>query len=223
MKKKYSLLLLAAANITCNTYYSENGQDKYVNNNYFYGKKEGFFVDIGAHAGVCNSNSYFFEQLGWNGICFEPDPRTYTKLEASRNCILYNTAVGSVEGIENFIQHPCTFVSGLDRTYCDQHRKVWRVPKKKAKRYFIKVPVVRLSDVLKEHEITYVDFLSIDTEGAEKDIITAIDFDECYFHIIVLENKYHDDSIDSFLKGKGFKYITRLKRDQVYENTNPKP
>ena len=61
-------------------YYSEYYQDRYVNRCFFKGKTSGFFVDIGAYDGVRISNSLYFEQLGWDGICFEPDPRQFADL-----------------------------------------------------------------------------------------------------------------------------------------------
>ena len=200
-------------------YYSENQQDKYVYENFLKGKKTGFFVDIGAHEGIQNSNSYYFEKLGWKGICFEPDPRTYQALKNNRNCVLYNCAVGSREGVEKFIQHPCTWVSGLDRTYCDKHRKCWQVPKGEAEKYFIDVKVVELNNILQELEVNTIDFLSIDTEGAEKDILMSIDYDQIYIAVMAVENKYHDSSIPEFLKKKGFNCVKRLHRDEIYINT----
>ena len=203
-------------------YHSEDRQDEFVDSKYFHGKKTGFFVDIGAHGGKIHSNTLYFEQLGWKGVCFEPDPRTFPQLKEVRNCKLYNCAVGSKEGIEKFIQHPCTWTSGLDRTYSDEHRIFCAVPKGEAEKYFIDVEVVTLNRIMREIGVNYIDFLSIDTEGAEMDIISAIDYDELYIHVIVLENKYRRNEIDDFLKQKGFQYVTRLHRDQVYINTRSK-
>ena len=200
-------------------YYSEVGQDEYVDENFFDNQASGFYVDIGAHEGVEFSNTLFFEQLGWKGVCFEPDPRSFKKLKQNRSCIALNYAVGSENKIEKFIQHPCSYVSGLDRTYQDAHRKCWNVPKGNAEKYFIDVQVVNLNEKMDELGVQHIDFLSIDTEGAEKDIIMSIDFDRLYIYVIVLENKYNDESIRSYLEEKGFKYINRLHRDEVFVNT----
>ncbi|MCH9620733.1 MAG: hypothetical protein S4CHLAM20_01340 [Chlamydiia bacterium] len=221
LKKMYLLFIVCSVSLFAG-YYAEKeiGQDKFVNEHFFKDRKKGFFIDIGAHEGVFNSNSYYFEKLGWDGICFEPDPRSFAELKKVRNCILYNFAVGSEEKVENFIQHPCSFVSGLDRTYEKQHRKVFRV--KDGSRYFIPVQVVRLNDILKKHGIKHVDFLSIDTEGAEEDIIASIDFDEVYFDVIVLENNYFNPFFKKYLDEKGFEYVTTLHRDEVYVNKKRK-
>ena len=47
-------------------FYSQFQQDKFVYENYFKNKQNGFFVDIGAYDGEIDSNSLFFENLGWN-------------------------------------------------------------------------------------------------------------------------------------------------------------
>ena len=65
-------------------YYSQFGQDKYLNENFFHNKSNGTYVDIGAHDGITGSNTYFFDLLGWEGICFEPLPEIYNQLVINR-------------------------------------------------------------------------------------------------------------------------------------------
>ena len=73
--------------------YSQYGQDILLNN--LINKQNGFFIDIGAHDGICFSNSYLFEtELEWNGICIEPLPNIFKKLEKNRKCILADVGEG---------------------------------------------------------------------------------------------------------------------------------
>ena len=60
-------------------YYSQFEQDKFIYENYFINKTKGYFVDIGAHDGITFSNSKFFEELGWDGVCIEPNPKIFEK------------------------------------------------------------------------------------------------------------------------------------------------
>ena len=46
-------------------FYSQYGQDKFLFENFFKEKNNGFYLDIGAHDGITLSNTYFFEKLGW--------------------------------------------------------------------------------------------------------------------------------------------------------------
>ena len=216
MKKKLFTAILMSHCFLYAKYHSEYRQDEYIDKKIFRGKTKGFFVDIGAYDGVRISNSLYFEELGWTGICFEPDPRQFAALKKNRNCILYNVAVGGKDGTAKFIQHPLALVSGLDRTYQAQHREIFNVVN--GERFFIDVEVVKLNDILESHNVKYVDLLSIDTEGAEHEIIESIDFDSVYFHVIVLENHYEGDFFRNFLREKGFNILWRLNDDEVYVN-----
>ena len=52
----------------------------------FENKKNGFFVDIGAHDGISINNTKLLEDLGWDGICIEPHPKVFQRLLLNRNC-----------------------------------------------------------------------------------------------------------------------------------------
>ncbi|MDA9981739.1 hypothetical protein N9H39_03180 [Gammaproteobacteria bacterium] len=59
---------------------SQAGQDRWVVET-LKGKKNGFFLEIGASDGVNLSNTYALErELGWTGCCVEPNPMDYAKL-----------------------------------------------------------------------------------------------------------------------------------------------
>jgi len=196
-------------------YYGDAGQDRYVNEHFFHNKKNGVFIDIGAHEGICCSNTYFFEKyLEWSGICFEPNPTTYNKLSKNRQCLCLQAAISDTTGKQSFICHECTWVSGLLKKYNPQHYKKWNV--KSQLKNVIYVDAFLLNDVLEEHAITHVDLLSIDTEGGELDILKSIDFLKYNIDVVIVENIYNDSQYDEFLCSKGYKLITKLLRDQIY-------
>ena len=63
-------------------FYSQWGQDKYIYNNFFKNKKDGFFLEIGADDGVRFSNCKFFEDnLNWKGIAIEARQDAYNNLK----------------------------------------------------------------------------------------------------------------------------------------------
>ena len=75
-------------------FYSQHKQDQYVDN-YFQGKENGFFLDIGAHNGISFNNTYFLEkERKWQGICFEPNPNLTEALKANRKCEIITSCVG---------------------------------------------------------------------------------------------------------------------------------
>ncbi len=77
-------------------YYSQFGQDIFLDKIVFQGKREGFFIDIGANHPKNLSNTLFFEELGWKGIAFEPQSRL-CELWKERKTKCYNYALGDKE------------------------------------------------------------------------------------------------------------------------------
>ena len=59
-------------------FFSQLGQDRYLLENFFRGKRGGVFVDIGAYDGQTFSNTLFFERsMAWTGLCIEPLPSAF--------------------------------------------------------------------------------------------------------------------------------------------------
>jgi FkbM family methyltransferase len=201
-------------------YFSDGGQDKYVNENFFSNKSEGFFIDIGAHEGIQYSNTYFFEKsLHWKGICFEPNPVTFKKLKKNRSCECVNAAISDESGKFSFVCHPCSWVSGLSSKYSEQHAKKWHVQEEIQNRQaqVIQVDCFLLNNILNERNIDHVDLLSIDTEGGELEILKSINFDAFSIDVIVVENIYNDTSYKDFLESVGYQCVTKLLRDEIYK------
>ena len=188
-------------------------------NVFFQDKVGGTFIDIGAHEGIIFSNTYFFEKnLGWKGICFEPNPVTYQKLVWNRNCICLKAGVSDVEGVMQFVSHPCTWVSGFLDKYSEEHAEKWKVGEALANHSakLIDVNCYRLNTILEKYDLDTIDLLSIDTEGGELEILKSIDYEKFLIRVIIVENIYRDPEYRSFLEDKGYTYATRLHRDEVY-------
>ena len=68
-------------------YYSQINQDKYFIENINNNKQHGVFLDIGAHDGIVNSNTYALEKyLNWSGYCIEANQKIYKILRENRQC-----------------------------------------------------------------------------------------------------------------------------------------
>lgn len=87
-------------------YYSQYGEDLILDQ-FFKAKNitNGFFVDVGALDGIHLSNTYKFEQDGWNGICIEPHKQYFGLICKNRKSINYNVACGNKnqDNIEFFL------------------------------------------------------------------------------------------------------------------------
>lgn len=223
--KYFLTCLFVLFRLTCfATYYSQCNQDGYVNETYFKNYRNGTFIDIGAHNGITYSNSYFFEkELGWQGICIEPIPEVFAQLRANRTCHCVQGCVSDRSGEEQLLRviSPCTsteMLSGLLYKYDPLHlqRILAEIRCFGGTYEIIPVQCYLLNDLLEEHGITHVNFLSIDVEGGEYDILTSIDFSRCQIDIITVENNYGDPRFTPLLKEKGFNLIGHLEQDLLF-------
>jgi FkbM family methyltransferase len=215
-------------NINDMEFYSQHQQDKFIVE-YFKSKKNGTFVDIGAHDGITLSNTYTLEtELGWNGICVEPMEHEFKKLEKCRTAKLYNCACYDTNGTEKFtfIDHDNypDMLSGISKEIDPRHM-YWILTESKNTNSQIKTIEVQtriLNEILEENKMYEIDFMSVDTEGSEFKIIKAIDFNRFKIKIIITENGNNDSRVQEFLKSKEFTYYKRLGIDDVFINKNLK-
>lgn len=197
-------------------YYSGDGQDSYAYNTFFKNKVDGIFVEIGANDGIFFSNTCFFEKtLGWKGICVEPIPSIFDKLKKNRQCICIQGCISNSEGTALFLQFNVSLVSGLVEKFDPRHLERWgHVPHQ-----VITVPCFLPKTIFDTYSIKHIDYLSIDTEGGEYDILKAIDFKSVYIDVINVEIRWEDDTrIHEFLTHNGYAFITRIRSDNIYKH-----
>lgn len=179
--------------------FSQFGQDTYLVTNVYPNKKNGYFVEVGAYDGVDMSNTYLLEQMGWKGLCIEPNPRLYDQLVAARRCACSPYAVFNKDDVEvEFMNDPVGGCSSILET--DVSSNQFPV---------IKVPTKRLTTILKEHGApSYIEYLSIDTEGSEYQILKNHDFASYRFGYICVEHNFNDENrrlIKALLESRGYK------------------
>ncbi len=214
--------ILITLNLFCDPYYSQSKQDQFANTHFFKDKKDGVFIEIGAYDGIYISNSYFFEKyLGWKGICIEPIPEIYKKLRENRNCYCVQGCITDREGKIPFLRvtGPEMF-SGIVEKYDPKHTAVINGVMEHytgSSSETIYANAFLLNNLLETHNFYHVDFLSIDTEGGELDILQSIDFEKFDIDVITVENNYYDPKYKDFLESKGYEYVTRLEHDELYK------
>jgi len=199
------------------TYYSQFKQDKILNEQIFKNKPNGFFVDIGAYDGVTDSNSLFFESIGWSGICIEPNPIQFDILKTKRTCEYYKYAISDKEEIATFFQikeGPST-LSGLVNEFTEN--AITRINSSLISDStgfdYITVECKRFDQIVKN---TNIDYLSIDTEGNELKILKSIDFNKYNIDVLTVENNNYDNTIINFMISVNYNFIGRLGCDEVY-------
>lgn len=210
------------------TSYSQCGQDEYVLKHYFSDVTDGCFIDIGAYDGISFSNTKLFEELGWKGICIEPLPEIFQELCKNRSCICINGCITDRPGIVEFTQIVCPMepthqmLSGITKAYDPRH--IARINKDIApcngSKKTIMVPGYLLADILDMYHICHINYLTLDVEGGELEILQSIPFNRITIDVIDVENNYNDARVKRFLESKGFKYVTRLICDEIYVRKN---
>ena len=156
-------------------------------------KRSGFFVDIGAHDGKELSNTYFMEkELDWSGICVEPNPSVATELKNNRNCIIENRPISKQTGETiRFYEHdePMLSMTTSKGIYL-QNPDGTLVSENASK----KMQGVSINDVLTiYHTPKNIDYISMDIEGHEPEMLLTFDFEKFDVKCWSIEWKNHGD------------------------------
>jgi hypothetical protein len=82
---------------------------------------------------------------------------------------------------------------------------------------YIDVSVATFNDVMKNYpDRTYIDFISIDVEGSELNVLQSIDFDKYEFGMLAIENNFTDDRLENFMQSKGYKIFMDAAYDMIF-------
>jgi FkbM family methyltransferase len=200
---------------------SQLGQDLNVLKFYKH-KKEGFFVEIGASDGVNLSNTYILEKTyRWKGICVEPIPYNFEKLIKNRpHSICSNNAVYNTSGevVQFDIANSADLLSGIS-SHIDCHMATVN-----ANKTTINVETTTLTDLLDKYSApNHIDYLSIDTEGSEYEILRVFNFSKYTFGLVDVEHNYVEprrSHIRELLTANGYIYLGENKWDDMYKHSS---
>jgi FkbM family methyltransferase len=201
--------------------YSQIGQDLEVIKFYKY-KSGGFFVDIGANDGIEISNTYLLEnRFAWRGICCEPIPSKFEKCFKNRPySICYNDAVYNQSGLllSFDIAIGSDLFSGISE-HIDCHKSFVD-----SNSTTIKVKSISLTDVLDKADAPlFIEYMSLDTEGSEFEILKNFNFEKYTFGLIDVEHNYVEprrSEIKNLLLSKGYIYKGENKWDDMYKHSS---
>jgi FkbM family methyltransferase len=161
-------------------FYHDLYNDLFYRDIIFPGKRNGYFVEVGALDGLRMSQSYLFEKtLDWNGIVVEPNPVWKDELNLQRNCNISTNAVSSTNGTATFESREIAAFSGL-KSSVNASRSSDIIGE-------FEVETITLCDLLdKCNAPETIDWVSIDTEGAELDILNQFFADNKRYKINLL-------------------------------------
>jgi FkbM family methyltransferase len=169
----------------------------------FFGEvRTGFFVEVGANDAQQLSQTWRLEQLGWTGILIEPQPALADELRRRRRAKVFAVACSSPQLSGSTLPlylsdihtslNPDFFVAGAYRTGV------------------IEVPLRTLDDILSEAQAPIpIDFLSIDVESHEIDVIAGLDLAKWQPRLILIEDLAMNLRLHRLLVSRGYKWVRR--------------
>lgn len=200
------------------TYYSMHGQDKWVIERVFPGKRGGWFIDSGAGPdGIRNSNSYALEsQLGWKGLLVEPHPELNALVRKNRSAIVEQCCLTDVFGEVEFVLNEWPGASSMPQHLSEPNFVSARYDRMNFKK--VRIPGVPLWELLRRHGAPHViDYMSLDIEGAEWIALKDFPFDE--FRILAMSierNATLYDRLRAKLCSQGYRVVRVSGPDDFY-------
>ncbi len=173
-------------------------------------KRNGFFVEFGAADGIEFSNTFLLESMfGWTGILAEPAINWRQPLLLNRSCTIDNRCVWKSSNekiLFNQTQDPVlSTIDSLSKN--DNHAK----SRENGEKY--EVETVSLEDLLDQHNSPLlIDYMSVDTEGSEFDILENFNFAKYSIQIITCEHNYTP------MRDKLYKLLTQNGYIRMYED-----
>ncbi|WP_158971867.1 FkbM family methyltransferase [Chachezhania sediminis] len=196
---------------------SQLGQDLWVleRTNQMQG---GFFVEFGATDGILLSNTFLLETgFGWRGICAEPNPAFFRKLRANRSCTVAPDCILDETG--RTVDFVLADEFGSIAEHADSDDYATRRAAVRDRGDVIRLQTVSLDDFLKKYGAPHrIDYMSVDTEGSEYEILAAFPFDQWDVRLLTVEHNFSPlrEKIRVLLEGHGYRR-TEAQWDDWYE------
>lgn len=183
---------------------SQRGEDLHFVRTYWRNPEQpGFYVELGALDGVEFSNTLALSTvMGWRGLLIEPGER-YRDLQKNRpNDTLVNAAVCATPRTVHFVEGGA--VGGILEFMSADFKLKWHPSSPKG----IPLNCLRLGDVLSAFSFRRVDFLVVDTEGGELEVLQSVDFSRVCVGVVCVEadgtNPQKDRAVQELLLHAGF-------------------
>lgn len=165
-----------------------------------YDIKEGFYIDVGANYPVVDSVTKRFYDKGWRGINIEPVKQLYEQLVAARpRDINLQCGAGSKAGTAILRE----YIDASGHSTFDAKQKKAHDASDSYKDY--EVDIRPLTDILAEHKLPQIDFMKIDVEGFEHEVIAGNDWAKNRPKIICIEDNHTTENWAKILTDAGYK------------------
>ena len=185
----------------------------------FFGyKSNGYFVEIGAYDGLYLSNSYFFEQIGWRGLLVEPLPTQSAACKLNRpGSVVIQAALGKRQGQVTLTE--LVGQEGLETlSYVGSPTRAVEKGQRLANQTRThQVSLRTFEDVAEEAGLRPghpIDFISIDCEGMDFEILQSIDLTKWQPHLLIIESI--DQTLLNYLAERGYQPMLRIRANTIF-------
>jgi len=162
---------------------------------------DGFFIEVGANEPKTISQTWMLERFGWRGILVEPLPHNCDLLRQERpSSSIWQTAVSSPDKVGEADFYVCDKLSGLSPNLRRDGVGVEAV---------IRVPVTTLDCILEKEKPEKIDFISIDTEGTELDVLKGFDIRRHNPALVLVEDPVYTVDVHRQFVSSGYRLIRR--------------
>ena len=168
--------------------YSQNNEQDIILQ--YFGSRKGFFLDIGANDGITLSNTYALQLQLWSGVLVEPSEEAFNRIITYPSVHKYNVAIGTEDG-------HCTFHEMGNHLNAGDVSLLSTIKKTELKRWPGVEFKERMTEVwtyktfLKHSRYKFFDFISIDAEGVDYEILEQIDLR--YTDMVCIEHNSNPD------------------------------
>jgi FkbM family methyltransferase len=154
------------------------------------------YLDVGAHHPTYLSNTYFFYQKGSRGVCVEPDPTLFPAIASARAgdvCLNVGVGVGAEDEADFYVMTTRTL-----NTFSREEAERYQSYGNQRIEEVIRMPLVPINEIIGRRFAACPNFVSLDVEGLDLDIIRSFDFDRFRPEVFCVETiTYTEDKTET--------------------------
>jgi FkbM family methyltransferase len=199
--------------------YSQSGEDLILNT-IFYNTQKGVYVDIGANNPYLQSNTHYFYKKGWRGVNVDALPGSMTKFKKVRKQdINIEAAISNDISALTYYTFSSSFYNTFDSKEIERLKTISKLTGK------IKIRTIKLIELFESLKIKKIDFMSVDVEGLDLEVLKSNNWHKYRPKVIVIESVAypystreldHIANIKIFLESVGYRFFCNSPTNAFY-------
>ncbi len=192
--------------------FSQGNEEKFLKK-YFSSIKKGFYIDVGCHDPFRFSNTHYLYKKGWNGINIDANPNTINKFNHYRKRdININSLISNKESKMDYFFFNDPALNGI----ISESRKKLLLSKGYKILKTEKFKTETLNNILNKFNFKKIEFLNIDVEGHELEVLNSINFKNFEIELIMVESNHNKNQIIDYLYNYDFLLRLNIDRNLIF-------